>query len=64
MTGTALNTNEILQWYMQDLVLNKIVIAFIAKNLIKFLLISTWISLKDMRIGDVFAKLFWFGILY
>ena len=36
MTGTALHTNEILQRYMHHFVLNKIKIAFFAKNLIKF----------------------------
>ena len=50
MTGTALHTNEILQY----LVLDEIVIAFTAiKNLIKFILISTWISVIHMRICDV-----------
>ena len=46
MTGTALHTNEILQY----LVLDKIEIAFTAKNLIKFVLISTWNSVINMRI--------------
>ena len=49
MTGTALHTNEILQY----LVLDKIIIAFTAKNLTMFALISTLISVINMRICDV-----------
>ena len=57
MTGTALHTNEILQY----LVLDKIVITFTAKKkLIKFVLISTWISViyMYMRICDVLINFF------
>ena len=58
MTGTALHTNTILQF----LVLDKIVIAFPAKNLIKFVLISMWISVINMRIFDVLLNFFSFSI--
>ena len=54
MTGTALHTNEILQY----LVLDKIVITFTAKKLIKFVLVSTWISVIYMRICDVLLNFF------
>ena len=77
MTGTALNTNEILQY----LVLDKIVIAFfpelvmstdllsfehpsvllfclLQKHLIKFVLISTWLFVINMRICDVLLNSF------
>ena len=54
ITGTALHTNEILQY----LALDKIVIAFTTKNLIKFALISTWISVINMRICDVLLNFF------
>ena len=53
-TGTALHTNKILQY----LVLDKIVITFTAKHLIKFVLISTWISVMNMRICDVLLNFF------
>ena len=63
MTGTALHTNEILQY----LVLDTIVIAFTAKKIIKFVLISTWRSVINMRICDVLLNFFvsvymYFGI--
>ena len=48
MTGSAPHTNEILQWCMQEVVLNKIVIAFTAKKYIKFVLISMWIFVMNM----------------
>ena len=55
MTGTALHTNEILQY----LALDKIVIAFTAKkSFIKFVLISTWISEINMSICDVLLNFF------
>ena len=54
MTGTALHTNEIFQF----LVLDKIVITFTAKKLIKFVFISTWISVINMRICDVLLNFF------
>ena len=47
MTGTALHTNEILQRCMKNLVLNKIVIASTVNNSV---LISTWVSVINMRI--------------
>ena len=55
MTGTALHTNEILQY----LVFDKIVIAFTAKkHLNKFVLISTWIFVINMRICDELLNFF------
>ena len=54
MTGTALHTNEILQY----LALDKIVIDFTAKNLSKLVLISTWIFVINMRICDVLLNVF------
>ena len=51
MTGTALHTNEILQY----LVLDKIVIAITAKNLIKFVLFHMDFC---MRICDVLLNFF------
>ena len=55
MTGTALYTSEILQY----LALNKIVIAFTAKIIvIQRVLISTWISVINMRIRDVLLNCF------
>ena len=55
MTGTALHTNEILQRCMKYLVLNKIVIAFTVKN---SELISTWVSVMNMRICSVLLNFF------
>ena len=57
-TGTALHTNAILQF----LVLDKIVIVFAAKQIIKFVLISTSISVMNMRISDAFAKTFFVSV--
>ena len=54
MTGTALHTNEILQY----LVLDKIVFTFTAKNLIKFMLYSTRMFVINMRICDVLLNFF------
>ena len=55
MTGTALHTNEILQY----LELDRIVITFfLQKNPIKFVLISTWISVINMRICDELLNFF------
>ena len=61
MTGTALHTNEmlfLLQRLMQDVVLNKIVIAFTEKNLIQFVLISTDCIFINMHICDVLLNVF------
>ena len=55
MTGTVLHTNEILQQCMKYLVLNKIVIAFTVNNSV---LISTWISVINMRICNVLLNFF------
>ena len=55
MTGAALHTNEILQRCMKYLVLNKIVIAF---TVINSVLISTWISVRNMRICNVLLNFF------
>ena len=55
MAGTALHTNEILQY----LVLDKIVFTFTAKkNLIKFVLNSTQMSVINMHICDVLLNFF------
>ena len=53
-TGTALHTNEIVQY----LVLDNIVIAFTANFFIKFVLFSTWIPVISMRICDVLLNFF------
>ena len=55
MTGTALHTNDFLQY----LVLDKIVIAFTTEKILyKFVLISTWLSVINMRICDVLLNFF------
>ena len=54
MTGTALHTNEIFQY----LVLDKIVIAFTAKIPYSVCVISTWISVINMRICNVLLNFF------
>ena len=59
MTGTALYTNEILQY----LVMDKIVFTFTAKKkLIKFVLNSTRMSVINMRTCDVLLNFFVFSI--
>ena len=55
MTGTALHTNEILQRCMKYLALNKIVIASTVKNSV---LMSTWVSVINMRICNVLLNFF------
>ena len=55
LTGTALHTNQILQRCMKYLVLNKIIIAFSVKNSV---LISTWISVINVRICNVLLNFF------
>ena len=59
MTGTVLYINEILQRYMKYLVLKKIVIAFTVKDSV---LISTWISVINMRICNMLLSFFCFSI--
>ena len=55
MTGTALHTIE----FFQYLVLDKIVIAFTAKNIPDLVcVISTWNSLIIMRICNVLLNFF------
>ena len=58
MKGTALHTNEILK----DLIFDKIVIAFTAKNLINFVLISKWSFVIRCAYLWCVAKLFCFSI--
>ena len=55
MTGTVLHTNQILQRCIKYLVLNMIVIALTVKNSV---LISTWISVINMRICNVLLNFF------
>ena len=62
MTGTVLHTNEILQRCMHDLVLNKIVMIFAAKNLIKFVFIQQNYVI-NMRICEV-LQIFFFVSVY
>ena len=55
MTGTALHTNE----FFQNMVLDKIVIAFTVKKIpYSVCVISTWISAINMRICNVLLNFF------
>ena len=54
MTGTALHTNEMFQY----LLLDKIVIAFTSKIPYSVCVISTWISVINMRICIVLLNFF------